>query len=76
MEYVMSQRQHAYREGSYRGTKCRAIFLDGIQGKCVSLKTWVKAGVGHWRQAELYGPTNLARIAHLREMGKDWRDKP
>lgn len=69
----MTARQHAYREGSYRGTKARAIFLDGIQGKCVSLKMWVKAGVGHWRQADLNGPKALATIEHLREMGKDWR---
>lgn len=71
----MTVRKHAYREGSYRGTKARAIFLDGIQGKCVSLKLWVKAGTGYWRQAEIDGPKANKIVAHLREMGKDWRVK-
>lgn len=54
-----------------QGKRYRGVFHIGT-GRCVSLKVWVKAGLGHWRQAEITGPKGKAASDFLRDHGKDW----
>lgn len=44
--------------------KYRATFVDqgGGEGRCVMLKQWVNAGLGHWRLCEMTGPAGRAAI--------------
>lgn len=72
---VLKMNAMQYREASYHGTKYRCIFHNSITGKCLSLKGWTRAGTGYWRQLDMNGPKALKVIAHVRETGKDWRDK-
>ena len=72
MGKVREVKPHRYAEHVFKNKRYRAIFYEGGD-RCVSLKVWVRAGLGHWRQADMDGPKGKAAVDFLREHGGDWR---